>query len=213
MSHTAPKTLSDYRKDIDSALEDSFLRRTLDTFAVAYRANREAVFKEVDERGLIKQIADAKDDACKHMEELYEQFRRVAEERGAGKTGLSSKAAFVIILGIFLDHLVVIIPVALLIHLVGLRTGIIGCSGNLLEGRMLQGRLRDQCHISRTGIMLFVLKSMRIRKMRVDTAKLRCFRIHQIRKATDTAADCFRNTVCNIVCRFQHQSVERPAHA
>ena len=72
MSHTAPKTLSDYRKDIDSALEDSFLRRTLDTFAVAYRANREAVFKEVDERGLIKQIADAKDDACKHMEELYE---------------------------------------------------------------------------------------------------------------------------------------------
>lgn len=26
MSHTAPKTLSDYRKDIDSALEDSFLR-------------------------------------------------------------------------------------------------------------------------------------------------------------------------------------------
>ena len=82
MSHTAPKTLSDYRKDIDSALEDSFLRRTLDTFAVAYRANREAVFKEVDERGLIKQIADAKDDSCKHMEELYEQFRRVAEERG-----------------------------------------------------------------------------------------------------------------------------------
>ena len=58
MSHTAPKTLSDYRKDIDSALEDSFLRRTLDTFAVAYRANREAVFKEVDERGLIKQIGD-----------------------------------------------------------------------------------------------------------------------------------------------------------
>ena len=131
----------------------------------------------------------------------------------ARKTGLSSKTAFVIILGILLDHLVVIIPVALLIHLVGLRTGIIGCSGNLLEGRMLQGRLRDQCHISRTGIMLFVLKSMRIRKMRVDTAKLRCFRIHQIRKATDTAADCFRNTVCNIVCRFQHQSVERPAHA
>ena len=76
MSHTAPKTLSDYRKDIDSALEDSFLRRTLDTFAVAYRANREAVFKEVDERGLIKQIADAKDDACKHMEEPCRHCRR-----------------------------------------------------------------------------------------------------------------------------------------
>ena len=38
MSHTAPKTLSDYRKDIDSALEDSFLRRTLDTFAARWPA-------------------------------------------------------------------------------------------------------------------------------------------------------------------------------
>ena len=28
MSHTAPKSLSDYRKDIDSALEDSFLPST-----------------------------------------------------------------------------------------------------------------------------------------------------------------------------------------
>ena len=61
-------SVSGYHKDIDSALEDTFLRRTLDTFAVAYRANREAIFKEVDERGLIRQIADAKDDACRHME-------------------------------------------------------------------------------------------------------------------------------------------------
>ena len=73
---------SGYHKDIDSALEDGFLRRTLDTFAVAYRANREAIFSEVDERGLIRQIADAKDDACRHMEELYVQFRAEAEKRG-----------------------------------------------------------------------------------------------------------------------------------
>ena len=51
--HEAPKSLSDYRKQIDEALQDDFLRRTLDTFAVSYRANREAVFQEVDERGLI----------------------------------------------------------------------------------------------------------------------------------------------------------------
>ena len=75
-------SVSGYHKDIDSALEDTFLRRTLDTFAVAYRANREAIFKEVDERGLIRQIADAKDDACRHMEELYTQFRAEAEKRG-----------------------------------------------------------------------------------------------------------------------------------
>lgn len=80
--HNAPNTLSDYRKKIDEALSDDFLRKTLDTFAVSYKANRESVFKEVDERGLIRQIADAKDDACKHMEELYEQFKAEAEKRG-----------------------------------------------------------------------------------------------------------------------------------
>lgn len=80
--HEAPKTLSDYRQQIDSALQDDFLRRTLDTFAVAYRANREAVFKDVDERALIKKIADTKDDAAKHLDELYAQFKTEAEKRG-----------------------------------------------------------------------------------------------------------------------------------
>lgn len=80
--HEAPKTLSNYRKQIDEALQDDFLRRTLDTFAVAYRANREAVFQDVDERGLIAQIAEAKDYACQHMEELYAQFKEQAEKRG-----------------------------------------------------------------------------------------------------------------------------------
>ncbi|MBQ4566987.1 MAG: LUD domain-containing protein [Desulfovibrio sp.] len=80
--HEAPKNLSDYRKQIDEALQDDFLRRTLDTFAVAYRANREAVFKEVDEKKLIAKIADAKDDACKHMEELFQKYKAEAEKRG-----------------------------------------------------------------------------------------------------------------------------------
>ena len=57
--HEAPKNLSDYRKNIEEALNDTYLRKTLDTFAVAYRANREAVFQEVDEKALIRQIADA----------------------------------------------------------------------------------------------------------------------------------------------------------
>ncbi|WP_165174549.1 L-lactate dehydrogenase (quinone) large subunit LdhH [Desulfovibrio sp. ZJ369] len=80
--HEAPKTLANYRKQIDEALQDDFLRRTLDTFAVAYRANREAVFQDVDERRLIAQIAEAKDYACQHMEELYAQFKEQAEKRG-----------------------------------------------------------------------------------------------------------------------------------
>lgn len=80
--HKAPKNLSEYRKGIDEALNDEFLRRTLDTFAVAYRANREAIFQEVDEHALIKKIADSKDNACRNMEALYEKFKAEAEKRG-----------------------------------------------------------------------------------------------------------------------------------
>ncbi len=80
--HEAPKTLSSYREELDKALDDSFLRKTLDTFAVAYKANREAVFQQVDERDLIAKIAAAKDNAAQHMDELYEQFKREAEKRG-----------------------------------------------------------------------------------------------------------------------------------
>lgn len=80
--HDAPKSGSEYRKQLDEALEDKFLRATLDNFAVAYRANRETIFREVDEQGLIAQIAEAKDDACRRMEELYAQFKEQAEKRG-----------------------------------------------------------------------------------------------------------------------------------
>lgn len=80
--HEAPKTLSSYRQDLEKTLENSFLRKTLDNFAVAYKANREAVFQQVDEKKLIGQIADCKDYVAKHFEELYEQFKANAEKRG-----------------------------------------------------------------------------------------------------------------------------------
>lgn len=80
--HSAPKTYREYHTQLEDALEDEFLRNTLDTFAVAYRSNRESIFREVDERGLIARIAAAKDDACRHMEELYVQFKEQAEKRG-----------------------------------------------------------------------------------------------------------------------------------
>ena len=65
--HSAPQNYREYHKQLGEALEDTFLRNTLDAFAVSYRANREMIFKDVDERGLIAQIAAAKDDACRHM--------------------------------------------------------------------------------------------------------------------------------------------------
>ena len=80
--HSAPQTSGEYHNRLDEALHDEFLRKTLDKFAVEYRASREQIFKEVDERGLIKQIADNKDDARQHMNELYEQFKAQAEKRG-----------------------------------------------------------------------------------------------------------------------------------
>ena len=46
-----------YAREIEEALKDGFLRRTLDKFAVEYRAGRDRVFAEVDERALIQRIA------------------------------------------------------------------------------------------------------------------------------------------------------------
>lgn len=78
----APKTYSQYGKELEEALHDEQLRKTLGTYAVTYRTNRAKVMSDVDEKGLIKQIADFKDEACAHMEELYEQFKEQAEKRG-----------------------------------------------------------------------------------------------------------------------------------
>ena len=82
MSHKSPVSTRDYHRQIAAALDDSFLRRTLDKFAVEYRASRDAVFGEVDGESIIRRIADTKDSAAKHLEELYRQFKTEAEKRG-----------------------------------------------------------------------------------------------------------------------------------
>ena len=81
-AHESPRTARAYHRQIDEALKDSFQRRTLDKFAVEYRASRDKVFEEIDGRGLIRQIADMKDDAARHVEELYARFKAEAEKRG-----------------------------------------------------------------------------------------------------------------------------------
>ena len=82
MSSTSPHKPSEYHKMIAEALDDEFLRRTLDKFAVDYRASRDKVFTEVDGADLIRRIADRKDWCARHLEELYEQFKTEAERRG-----------------------------------------------------------------------------------------------------------------------------------
>ena len=82
MSHESPKSPRDYHRQIADALDDSFLRRTLDKFAVEYRASRDAVFGEIEGESIIRRIADTKDNTAKHLEELYVQFKAEAENRG-----------------------------------------------------------------------------------------------------------------------------------
>ena len=47
MERTSPNSSSEYDRQISDALNDSFLRKTLDKFAVEYRASRDSVFEEM----------------------------------------------------------------------------------------------------------------------------------------------------------------------
>jgi len=76
------RNLKDYRKDIDEALQDRFLRQAMDNFAVAYRGGRANAFAGMDVEALIAEVAEVKDDAAGRIEALYEEFRRRAEKNG-----------------------------------------------------------------------------------------------------------------------------------
>ena len=68
MPHKTAQSPRDYHKQIADALNDSFLRKTLDKFAVEYRTSRDAIFGEIDGDSAIRRIADTKDDAAKRLE-------------------------------------------------------------------------------------------------------------------------------------------------
>ena len=76
------KSMKSYHEDLQEALDDKFLRETLDKFAVAYRANRENIFSGLDIPALIKDVADSKDEALKQTEKLLTQFRKIAISKG-----------------------------------------------------------------------------------------------------------------------------------
>ena len=76
------KNMKEFHAELEESLEDQFLRKTLDAFAVAYRKNRVNIFSDMDERALIEAVAEVKGAAVEQMEELYEQFRTEAERRG-----------------------------------------------------------------------------------------------------------------------------------
>jgi iron-sulfur cluster protein len=76
------KDLKEYRKDMQEALDNGFLRKTLDTFAVAYRAGRAKAFAEFDINQLVADVARAKDSVLPRLTELFEEFKKNAENTG-----------------------------------------------------------------------------------------------------------------------------------
>ncbi len=80
--HNAPKDLTEYSGELEKALDNTFLRKTLDNFAVAYKTNRENVFKQINAPEIIAKIADVKDKAAQNLEALYEEFKKNAEAKG-----------------------------------------------------------------------------------------------------------------------------------
>ncbi|WP_419784924.1 L-lactate dehydrogenase (quinone) large subunit LdhH [Pseudodesulfovibrio sp.] len=74
--------LKEYREELRESLDNEFLRTTLDNFAVAYRANRTNIFKGIDVRGLVSEIAESKDAAAADFERLYAEFKENAEAAG-----------------------------------------------------------------------------------------------------------------------------------
>jgi iron-sulfur cluster protein len=71
-----------YKKEVDGALANDFLREAMDKFAVAYRSSREAVFSGMDVDQMVAEISKVKDGAIARMDELYEQFKENAEKTG-----------------------------------------------------------------------------------------------------------------------------------
>lgn len=76
------KDLKEYKQNIQSALDNEFLRQAMDKFAVAYPQGRAKAFMDMDVQTLVDEIAQAKDQAIAHLDELYAEFKKNAEAAG-----------------------------------------------------------------------------------------------------------------------------------
>ncbi len=74
--------LQEYLSEIEDALQNDFQRKTLDTFAVAYRTARANAFAGMDIQSLVQEIARSKDASLARMDQLYRDFKKKAESLG-----------------------------------------------------------------------------------------------------------------------------------
>ncbi|WP_291321497.1 L-lactate dehydrogenase (quinone) large subunit LdhH [Desulfonatronospira sp.] len=101
----AADNIKEYLSEIEEALQNDFQRKTLDTFAVAYRTGRANAFAGMDIPGLVKNIARSKDDSLARMDELYQQFKEKAQALGVHvHLAADAKQANEIIAGIAREH-------------------------------------------------------------------------------------------------------------
>ncbi|VFQ43872.1 L-lactate dehydrogenase (quinone) large subunit LdhH [Desulfoluna butyratoxydans] len=81
MIHT-PETDKAFKKQIKESLDKDFMRKTLNTFSVAYRQSRANAFAELDLDGLRNDVACMKDEGIPHLSELFDAFKKNAEAAG-----------------------------------------------------------------------------------------------------------------------------------
>ena len=77
-----PHDLSAYHVQIQQALNNPFLRTALGNFASAYKISRQKAFEGMDLQRKRAELASAKDEALKHLPELFERFRQQAQAKG-----------------------------------------------------------------------------------------------------------------------------------
>jgi L-lactate utilization protein LutB len=80
------KNLKEYRKEMQESLDNNFLRKALDTFAVTYRASRTRAFAEFDVDRLVADVAEAKDSVLPRLDELFAEFRKMPRRPGCRST-------------------------------------------------------------------------------------------------------------------------------
>ena len=82
MAKENSESLKQYKKRLDEAISNEFLRKAMDNFAVAYRTSRENAFSGMDTESLIQTVADVKADAVIRNNALLKAFTLKAEENG-----------------------------------------------------------------------------------------------------------------------------------
>jgi iron-sulfur cluster protein len=70
------------REEIQKSLDNKFLRKSMDNFALAYRKGHEKAYSGLDKDKLVSEVAAAKDFALAEIDSLMDKFTKNAESKG-----------------------------------------------------------------------------------------------------------------------------------